>query len=855
MTTTAAMTSQLARSDLLDKYSPSQTTSYDELLSSDGKPRRHWQPLLNELNALTDADRKAMAVRLDRRVRETGIAYDIFADPTQSAQKWQLDLVPIVFSAAEWRWLERALVQRAQLFDRVLNDLYGNQTLIRDGHLPADLVFSDSAYLHALRSVLPRAGGLRFYAADLARGADGQWRVIDNHAETLAGVGFALANRMVHTHVAGDIFHANNAVRLASYFQEVQSALTQHSGRENARIALLTPGAHHQDYFAHAYIARYLGYLLVEGADLRTRGGQVFLKTLEGLQEIDLLIRCVDGHSSDPLELDPNGYDAPSGLVRACRVSPNLVVNPIGSAMVQNRGLGPYLPQLAQTLLGEELMLHDAKRWWLGDPASRKHVAERFDDLVIHKAQEGTGRPGQAAWGRDTRTMSDAERDELYREIDLTGARLVAEEKMSFSTAPVFANGALTPKPFAVRFFVSRSQDGYVAMPGGLAMTVDPSRAVALSAPDGHTRDVWVLSDAAQAHHVSLWRPPIESARVHRSQRITQSRVADDLFWLGRYAERADWTMRVLRSALRRVAEDNGPDMGLESARRCLEILLTDKDFESTDRTAISALDFDGLCHRVLRGGRSSRTLERTLQRLYKVAHLVRDRLSLEAFQALGRFRPGDSWSTSLASATPGAVLDLLDEGLASISAFNGLMHENMTRNFGWSFIDMGRRLERAYNLSEAMLALFVPVPHPEDEHNSLMLLLELADSFITYRSRYRLSPVLPLVFDLLLLDESNPRSLSYQLAAFSRQLETLPETTQGASLTEDRRIILALLTSIRLADVERIAEEADGATLSRLLKEQIQLLPELSDAVTRHYFNLTEDTPHRLQTRSEAAP
>jgi uncharacterized circularly permuted ATP-grasp superfamily protein len=364
------MTSQLARSDLLDKYSPSQTTSYDELLSSDGKPRRHWQPLLNELNALTDADRKAMAVRLDRRVRETGIAYDIFADPTQSAQKWQLDLVPIVFSAAEWRWLERALVQRAQLFDRVLNDLYGNQTLIRDGHLPADLVFSDSAYLHALRSVLPRAGGLRFYAADLARGADGQWRVIDNHAETLAGVGFALANRMVHTHVAGDIFHANNAVRLASYFQEVQSALTQHSGRENARIALLTPGAHHQDYFAHAYIARYLGYLLVEGADLRTRGGQVFLKTLEGLQEIDLLIRCVDGHSSDPLELDPNGYDAPSGLVRACRVSPNLVVNPIGSAMVQNRGLGPYLPQLAQTLLGEELMLHDAKRWWLGDPGS-----------------------------------------------------------------------------------------------------------------------------------------------------------------------------------------------------------------------------------------------------------------------------------------------------------------------------------------------------------------------------------------------------------------------------------------------------------------------------------------------------
>ncbi len=392
-------------------------------------------------------------------------------------------------------------------------------------------------------------------------------------------------------------------------------------------------------------------------------------------------------------------------------------------------------------------------------------------------------------------------------------------------------------------------------MPGGLAMTVDPSRAVALSAPDGHTRDVWVLSDAAQAHHVSLWRPPIESARVHRSQRVIQSRVADDLFWLGRYAERADWTMRVLRSALRRVAEDSGPHTGLESARRCLEVLLTDKETDVADRTRNQQARFRrAVSSRAARRAVVADTRAHAATPLQVRASCARPPVP----RSVPGARPipaGRLLVDGAASATPGGVLDLLDEGLASISAFNGLMHENMTRNFGWSFLDMGRRLERAYNLSEAMLALFVPVPDAEDEQNSLMLLLELADSFITYRSRYRLSPVLPLVLDLLLLDESNPRSLSYQLAAFSRQLETLPESTQGASLTEDRRIILALLTAIRLADVERIAEEPDGATLERLLIEQIQLLPELSDAVTRHYFNLTEDTPHRLQTRSEAAP
>ncbi|HYD15489.1 MAG TPA: circularly permuted type 2 ATP-grasp protein [Hyphomicrobium sp.] len=838
---------------MLDAYRRSRVAGYDELLSSDGTPRRHWASLLAGLNDLTQTDRTARAARLDRRVRETGIAYDIFADPRKGPPQWQLDLVPIVISSAEWRWLEAALVQRAELFDALLNDLYGDQNLLRDGMLPAELIFSDSTYLRPCQGILPRAGGLRFYAADLARGTDGQWRIIDNHAETLAGIGFALANRMVHTHVAGDHFNATNAVRLASYFQSMQSALTAHCGRENARIALLTPGAHHEDYFSHAYIARYLGYLLVEGADLRTRGGQVFIKTLEGLKEIDLVVRCVDGRVSDPLELDPGGYDGPSGLVRTTRASPKLVVNAIGSALVQNRGLGPYLQRLSRHLLSEDLKLHDAPRWWLGDGTARQHLEDRFADLVIRKAQEGTGRPGQAALGRDTHAMTDNERDQLKREIALHGSQLVAEEKIGFSTAPAMTDGGLSPRPFAMRMFVARTQSGYVAMPGGLAMTIDPDRAVALSAPDGHTRDVWVLSDAEQGHHVSLWRPTLETARVQRSQRAIQSRVADDMFWLGRYAERADWTMRVLRSALRRLAEDSGPASGLSAARKYVEVLVTSEDATPAVKARIAGYDLEALCRHLISGGDISSTLERTTTRLYKVAHVARDRLSLEAFQTLSRFRPGDPWTTAITAATPGGALDLLDEGLSAIAAFNGLMHENMTRNFGWSFIDMGRRLERAYNLSEAMLSLFIPVEDAEDEESSLMLLLELADSFITYRSRYRLNPMLALVLDLLLLDETNPRSLSYQLAAFSRQLEMLPESIQGVSLTEDRRLILALLTSIRLADVERMAQEPSRITLEKLLTEQIQLLPELSDAVGRHYFNLTEDELHRQHMRSDA--
>lgn len=850
MTTAAAMKAE-PLSNLLSAYRRREISGFDELLDASGAIRAHWQPLLEGLAEISGAERELRSARLARRVRETGIAYDIFADPHSAPQRWTLDLSPVVISASEWHGLERALIQRARLFDALLNDVYGEQRLLRQGLVPAELIFSDPAYLLPCNGILPNAGGLMFYAADLARGEDGKWRVIDNHTETLAGIGFALANRVVHTHVAGDFFKNYNARRLAPCFQELQSSLTLHSGRENARIALMTPGPHHEDYFSHAYLARYLGYLLVEGHDLKTRNGQVYLKTLEGLKEIDLIVRCIDGKSSDPLELDPTGFIGPSGLLGVCRKSPRIVVNAIGTALAQNRGLGPYLPQLARHVLGEDLELADAPRRWLGDAEAREELFSQTERFIIRKAQEGTGRPGQAALGWEARGLSAPERDKVKREIVLHGATLVAEEKVGFSSAPVYERDGLVPKPFAVRLYVSRTAAGYQVMPGGLAMSIDPGRAVALSAPDGQTRDVWVQSEGEQAPHISLWRPTLATARVERSQRVIQSRVADDLFWLGRYSERADWTMRVLRGALRRVEEDSGPDTGRRAARKCLEVLLG-KDLSTVTggRETPPDAEIERLCARLITSGLGSRTLERTLDGLYRVAHLVRDRLSLEAWQTLSKFRSGETWREALNSAQPVEVLDILDEGLASIAAFNGFMHENMTRNFGWSFLDMGRRIERAQNLSEAILTLFIPVPDPEETSSSLLLLLELADSFITYRSRYRLDPMLALVLDLLLLDEANPRSLAYQLSAIARHLESLPDTRQGAGLPEDRRLILALLTSIRLADVEAMAKEENGAILERLLMDQLDMLPELSNEISRHYFNVMDEAPHRTHTR-----
>ncbi|MCB1485378.1 MAG: circularly permuted type 2 ATP-grasp protein [Hyphomicrobiaceae bacterium] len=832
--------------------SRAQERGYDEAFDSQGRPRPHWSPLLSELTCLPASEIRARGDRLAKRVREAGVDFDIFSHPTRPTQRWQIDLAPVVISAGEWRWLEKALCQRARLMNLILQDIYGAQTLMRSGAIPAELVFADPTFLRPCQSILPNAGPLRFFAADIARDENGQWRVIDNHSETLAGMGYAIANRVAHSHVTGDIFRRCNAVRLAQFFQNLQGSLTATAGRDNARIALLTPGPTDQDYFSHAYLARYLGYILVEGPDLRTKGNQVYLKTLEGLKEVDLLVRCVDGRQIDALELDPGGLSGPAGLLRVNRAMPHLIMNAVGSGLVQNRGLGPYLSRLSRDLLGEDLLLPDARRHWLGDPQARREVLDNLDTYIVRKAQEGTGRPGQAELGQEPGALSSAERDALVRSITMRGAALVAEEEFGFSRAPTIEGEALSSRPFAIRFFVANMGSDYEVMPGGLAMSVDPGRAVSLSTIDGHNRDVWVLSDAEQRPHVSLWRPRMENARVERSQRVIQSRVADDLFWLGRYHERADWLMRVLRGAYRRIEEDSGDLDGLTAVEKCLRTLL-EKSGPLQPRTTDRQIE--RLCVELTSGADRYRTLKHTCEDLYRCANLGRDRLSFEAWQTLSKFRPGDAYLNELTRASASAVLDLLDEGLSSLSAFSGLMHENMTRNFGWRFLDVGRRVERAYNLCELIDTLFSHVEEPEEETNALRLMLELADSYITYRSRYRIDPKLPLTLDLLLLDETNPRSLAYQLNATSQHLDALPEGVRGTPLPDDKRLLLAALTAVRLADVEVLGAAKTRDQLARLMSEQLELLPELSNAIGRHYFNPADDTPHRVHTRSETVP
>jgi uncharacterized circularly permuted ATP-grasp superfamily protein/uncharacterized alpha-E superfamily protein len=833
---------------------------HDELRVADGSLAAQWQPVIAHLDSLNELQRLERVDRINRGVRETGIAHDVFADPARNLQPWRLDLMPLVFSAQAWAEVEAAVIQRSRLMEALLADIYGGQSTLQRGIIPAELIFSDPSYLRACQHVTPSAGRIQFFAADLARGPDGRWRVVDTHVETPAGIAYALANRTVLTHVVGDMFSASKAVRLAPFFQQLQDALAKRAKRPDPIIALLTPGPRHNDFFSHAYLARYLGCLLVEGADLRAENGHVYLKTLDGLQAIDVIIRCVSGAAADPLELDPSGFLGPVGLVQALRQQPDLVVNALGTAIAENRGLGSYLPALCKDLLGEELAVWDITKWWLGDAAVRETVIGDLDRYFIRQAFEQTARPGRAAPGRDPSKMDAAARVALVAEIESNGATLVAEEKTQLGTAPAYGPNGLHATPFAIRVFATAIPGGFAVMPGGLAMTVDPGQSMALTAPDGASRDVWILSDAPQPVFKSLWRTNRDAAQIQRSPGDLPSQVADNLFWLGRYTEQTDWTFRVLRTCLTRIESDFNTRQPLPFARQTLTNLL-ERDGAAPISLPTGASEpgvIAHLAHTLLTTTQHAGGLPQTLGHVHRIASLTRDRLSVEAWRTLNAFYIDRQWQAGVLPETIGQSLDLIDAGLAAISAFNGLTHENMTRNFGWSFLDMGRRMSRALNLAHMLGTTLPNVPTDGEEAAGLLFALELADSFITYRSRYRLNPAIAPVLDLLIVDETNPRSMGFQLAALATHIDTLPQAGRSGGRTVVQRTALAMLNDTRLADVALLAA-TDGTgnrvALRTMTDAHIQHLHELTDALSRRYFSVVEKEPKWARARSQMAP
>lgn len=801
--------------------------SYCEPYSAPACPRPHWQSLLETLNKRGRAKLSSDHERAKRMRHEDGATINPFDDLTEQTTSWALDMIPLPISAQEWAGIEAAVTQRANLLEKILADTYGPQNLLKGGKIASELIFANPNFLHSCHGTRPPGNRyLTFYAVDIYRSSDGQFKVLSDHGANPAGLGYALENRIVMSRLFSDLYQKTQIRRLAPFFQTFHNALIKRSSlrKDEPGIVLFTPGPDSPIYFEHALLSRYLGYPLVEGQDLTVRNGKVFLKKLAGLEPVEAIFRQVGDYESDPFALRRATSSGVAGLIQVCREQNIDLVNPLGSGFIETPALQPFLPELSRDLLGEELLLANRHTWWGGHPQGLEYMLRNVNKLHIYSAMNRHDLVDQSV---DPRAL-----------IAASPAKYQASSAVVPAAIPAWNDKGVAATSAIIRIFACATENGFSVMPGGLAITASDTTTLLTDCPEKQqSKDIWVLSD--EPVELFSMMAGLTAIPVFKRTSDLPNRVADNLLWLGRYLERAEGLIRLLRAVFKRLSGEEKPEE-VPELQFLLNILQT-KNIIPKLSVAGSSFSLEVRQHlqnALYRKDRSESILS-ILRRVQQTARNVRDRLSIDSIRVINRmedFREG-------ANIEP---LDVLDQTLFTLSSFSGLAMESMTRGLGWNFMDMGRRIERALN--QAML-IRVGLPLVcRDSHNTLQALLEVSDSLMTYRGRYRSSFQLAPVLDLLLADEGNPKSLAFQCNQLAGHVEQLPHQDERRFASKEERTVLEMQTAVRLFDVSAIhcGEESSGIqSLTAFLNTLETQIKEFAEQVSAHFLTRVPSTPH----------
>jgi uncharacterized circularly permuted ATP-grasp superfamily protein/uncharacterized alpha-E superfamily protein len=770
-----------------------------------------WLTMAGGLAALAQDSGLSAQELLARQIAELGMSFRMTGDVEE--RPWPLTPMPLIIGAGEWAQVERGLVQRVRMLEALSADIYGPQRLVRDGHLPAAVVTGSRYFARAMTGRPPRDGHyIHVYAVDLARGPRGQWRVLADRLRMANGVGYALENRLALSRGTGALLSDIHARRLAHFFGQLREGLARDCPRESPRIALLTPGRFNQSYPEQAHLARYLGFPLVEGRDLSVIEDKLYLRTIAGPKRVDALWRWMDTKSLDPLAFDARSTIGVPDLFDTWAGGGLTLANWPGVEVAEAPAFGAFLPRLFRELVGEEPLLPHVATWWCGQDREAAEVRTRLDEVMISSAfgREVEGLPG-------TRSVPGAQLSRAQREtlLDAMARRPMdycAQEIVNLSTTPALIGEAFEPRAFTLRAFVARGADGqWCVMPGGFArLSASGEMSTTLMGVGDVSADVCVVDDAPSPAFTGT---TLSSApQVRRGGGILAAQAADNLYWFGRYGERAEMTVRLVRAIL-----GNGIDVDAGAAlRQRLVGVLAEWGALSFDDAQLPPPQ---ACRAALAEAHLPGGVACLLDTLRRVGQSLRDRFAPDFWRIASRPLP------ALDSARPGALLRVARDLVERFSALSGLQAEDMVRGPAWSFLDLGRRMERALSLCR----LIRQIDDCGEQGERLGLLLDICDSQITYRSRYLSGPARDPVYDLLLLDPENPRSLIYQLAAIERHIATLPHLAEDAmpeAPLREARAILAPLTAITV----------DALTAKTLSEVETRLLA-LSDTIAARYF------------------
>jgi uncharacterized circularly permuted ATP-grasp superfamily protein/uncharacterized alpha-E superfamily protein len=808
---------------------------FDEMLAPGGVPRAHWDAFLRALAAREGSDIGDTLSLMEREIRENGITYNVYADPKGADRPWEVDPLPLLLSADEWTTIEAGIAQRADLLNRVLADIYGAQELLRSGAIPAPVVFGHGGFLHPVKGLRP-AGGVHLfqYAADLARSPDGHWWVVSDRTQAPSGAGYALENRLVVSRVFPQMFTDLNVQHLASFFAGVRDSLLHWAPRAAAGegaplVVLLTPGPFNETYFEHALLARYLGFPLVEGSDLTVRSGCVWMKTVEGLKRVHAILRRQDDDYCDPLELRSDSALGVAGLTDCARRGNVFIGNALGSGVIESGALLGYLPKLSEQLLGEPLRLPSVATWWLGEPAAFDDAWRRLDKLLIKPLERSVREP--AVFGAD---LTADERVLLRARVAARPQRYVAQEWVRVSQAPVLEREAggsarrgvadrrvpretrdmLAPRAVGLRVFAVATPHGYRVMPGGLTrVAVDGDSRVIAMQRGGRSKDTWVLSGAPVNASFSLLSTTVKPEDLVGARVNLPSRAAENLFWYGRYGERCDSAVRTLRVAIAGVLDHAAePVDGVAPAIVLAHRLGLIDDTADANVALLRAATHpeDALANR--------------LRQLQRTAFNLRDRMSADNWRTLNQLAADPIFQHG--AGLP-LALSWLDRAVTSMMTLSGYVLDGMTRSVGWRFLSIGRRIERLSHLCASL-----QVATTDGVAHGLDWLLELTDSTGTFRSRYLVAPEWLPVLDMLLRDETNPRSVAFQVKGLAEYIAKL-EASHGRFASDVLAPAQAALRELAPADLH-----PDSEAVAQLLDQLRKCAGAVSDELTLKFFS-----------------
>ena len=810
----------------------SPASAYDELVTGQKSIRYHWQGILSVIRALPGGlGERVESAR--RQLEESGATVNLLDD--RAAPRWTFDPLPFVVAPDEWTALETGLIQRARLLDAILADVYGPQTLLKERLLPPMLVHANR-HFHRPCQVTDGAAPTRHlahYAVDLVRLGDGRWHVLADHTEVPAGIGYALEMRRVLARSLPEAFRSIPVRHLRPFVDRWHDSLLALAPADIAQpnMAVLTPGSLSATYFEHVYLARALGVPLVEGGDLVARDGQVSLKTLAGLRPVHMLLRRLDSAFVDPLELRADSALGVTGLVEATRSGRIELANALGSGVVETPALMPFLERLCERLLGQPLGLPSLDVWWLGEPSAATFVLANLDSMIVRPCLGSDREPIVVGM------LEPEERQALVERIRAQPGQFVAQHPFTPSLSPRWDVKGLAPAGVVMRVFVSADGDGYRVLPGGLAREPTGETALhSLNRLNGTLKDVWVLAEDAADVELPATRR-FHQLAVERGGADLQSRVADNLFWLGRYIERLDNDSRLLRTTATRVAQGAmGPRDSIEL--RMLGRLLSDANLMES-ASALAAPESAAFQQGLDAVAADERGLATVLDAIQRLAGTLRDRFSADMTIAAGPLMAEVRQRLMSARGNLDPLLAALDEIVRFVATLSGLAQENMTRGTGWRFLDLGRRLERAQFILTGALNPFTQSPIDWDA--AMRLALELCDSTITYRTRYlgQLQPA-P-VLDLVILDDSNPRALAFQLRTINTHLDYLAHASgvQVPALPDSLDKDLAAVVRQFAGDEQAWRHEGLALAMLRdVAADADERLEALSGAITRAYFS-----------------